>query len=221
MNDSPVEQQYSARVGSKTHFRIGNSAKTLEAAFDESAGIIFHNTWHAGPVPNAPGWPHDPCDLFHNETSENSKQYPLAYHACRKRSDVPESNACDYFTAQNLIVGGCYELSDSWLYHMIQLKERRSGMPFNISWSPLGFPSVGFMAINVALQMCSSVDVYGFGMCGPPATPTLTNKETMQGQRYCRYFKANHTDGPQEHQIYLEHEIVNELKECNAVHIWM
>ena len=132
MNDAPVEQQYLARVGTKTTFRIGNGENTFEMAFHESAGILLHNPWHPGPIDGTPGWPHDPCDHFTDRDSPNSKKIPQAFQRCEQMREVPESNACDYMAARNLTAGECFHLSDQWLYHMVQLKERRSGIPLYI-----------------------------------------------------------------------------------------
>jgi len=126
---------------------------------------------------------------------------------------------------------------------MADLKETHLRQPLNLNRNRRGLPSAGFVAVFLMLELCESVDLYGFGHCdrdilnhGPDGDFSLTarNKsmETLMAASnnkthyYCHYYTKQGDGGimgvsdmQNSHIFPVEHEVYRNLEACGMLNI--
>ena len=98
----------------------------------------------------------------------------------------------------------CFDLSESFAEYLVNLKAAKMKTKFDYSKDPRGMPSTGLMATMAALQLCESVDLYGFSMCDhrqdqAPEDAGMVHTDVTKMEEIDRHF-VEHEQGP--HKYY-------------------
>ena len=132
----------------------------------------------------------------------------------------------------------CKQISKEFTEYLRMLKVRHA------SKAGVFKPSSGFLLAFLAIQMCATVDLYGFQLCdrsllnyGPDRDFTavmadvskrpnvIGNEVIVDGRNdthyYCNYANEQHNKiHAYRHTFELEHELLDKLAQCGLLKVW-